>query len=112
MDTYSADKRGGYDFDVAVIGLGRAGLLKALRLHAAGNRVLAVDLSGAMLIALGAGLLPLSARRHQKLAAAMTHPRFQLSGDLSMLSQARTIYTCPTGGMLAGFELTLTERPE
>ncbi len=83
-----------FDYDVGIIGLGDRGLLTALGFHAAGVRVLAVDTSADRLMSIGAGLVDLPSQGRERLSAAITDDRFQLTADPSALSRARAVMVC------------------
>jgi len=90
----AADALGLFDFDVAIVGLGYVGLPTALAYHAAGARVLALDVSAARLRTIRderADLLPTDRVR---LRTALEDPGFALTGDASLLRSAAAVVVC------------------
>ena len=83
-----------FDYDVAVVGLGYVGLPTALAYHAGGSRVLAVDPSADRLVSIGAGLVDLISSDQERLSAAITDDRFQLTAVPAALSRARAVIVC------------------
>jgi UDP-N-acetyl-D-glucosamine dehydrogenase len=83
-----------FRYDIAIVGLGHAGLTTALAFHAAGRSVLGIDVSTERLIAVGAGLVNLNASDRERLNAALTDDRFQLTADPAGLPEARSVVIC------------------
>jgi UDP-N-acetyl-D-glucosamine dehydrogenase len=94
----------GHDFryDVAIVGLGYVGLPTALAYHAAGQRVLGVDLSEPRIAAVRADRVDLLDTDHSRLGDALADPRsFALScltidGPRTLASAATIIVCVPT----------------
>ena len=83
-----------FSFDVAIVGLGYVGLPTALALHAAGSRVLGLDVSHPRLTAIRTGQADLLESDQKRLAEAMKHDGFHLSGDTFLLGNASAIIVC------------------
>jgi nucleotide sugar dehydrogenase len=87
--------RPSFRYDVAVVGLGYVGLPTALGVHAAGGRVVGVDVSPARLAAIRAGEVDLLAADHARLARALGDPeRFAVGDDPALLGQAAAVLVC------------------
>jgi UDP-N-acetyl-D-glucosamine dehydrogenase len=83
----------GFTYDVAVVGLGRAGLSTALAGVAGGRAVLGVDVSD-QLLAVAAGAVDLIDSDRARLADAVVTDAFQMTADIAMVVQARTVVIC------------------
>lgn len=85
-----------FSFDVAVVGLGYVGLPTTLAFHTAGSRVLGVDVSKARLDDIRNGQADLVDSDRIRLRAARLAEvgTFDLTCDLSRLSEARTVIIC------------------
>jgi len=83
-----------FDYDVAIIGLGYVGLPTALAYHAAGSRVLGIDVSAARLDQIHAGAVDLITRDHERLGDALAQDSFEITGDVSQLSRAEAVIVC------------------
>lgn len=84
-----------FRYDTAVVGLGYVGLPTALALHAAGRRVLGLDISAARLADIWAGRADLLPSDRSRLAeAAGDEGRFDLMSDPIRLREADTVLIC------------------
>ncbi|MDX6231262.1 MAG: UDP-N-acetyl-D-glucosamine dehydrogenase [Nocardioidaceae bacterium] len=81
-------------YDVAIVGLGHAGLSTALDCYAAGRTVVGIDVSADRLITIGAGLADLTDSDRERLKAALADDRFQMTADLRVLARARSVAIC------------------
>ncbi|GLY74680.1 nucleotide sugar dehydrogenase [Actinoallomurus iriomotensis] len=81
-------------YDVAIIGLGYVGLPTALAFHAAGGRVLAVDVSAERLAKVRDGAVDLLESDRARLEAALNDDGFALVTDPSYASWARAVIIC------------------
>jgi UDP-N-acetyl-D-glucosamine dehydrogenase len=81
-------------YDVAVVGLGYVGLPTALAFHAAGGRVLAIDVSADRLAKIRDGAVDLLESDHARLTAALGGDAFALVTDPSCTSWARAVIIC------------------
>ncbi|MEN2740803.1 nucleotide sugar dehydrogenase [Microbacterium sp. X-17] len=88
------DSLGLFDYDVAIVGLGYVGLPTALAYHAAGTRVLALDVSAARLRTIRSQNADLLPNDRERLRAALRDPGFALTGDVSRLSSAAAVVVC------------------
>lgn len=79
-------------FDVAIVGLGYVGLPTALAFHAAGARVLGIDLDSARLTAIRAGHVDLLDSDRGRLADAAQD--FELCADPARISEAAAVIIC------------------
>ncbi|MEB0002353.1 nucleotide sugar dehydrogenase [Cryobacterium sp. 10I1] len=83
-----------FDFDVAIVGLGYVGLPTALSLHAAGLRVLGVDVSERRLAVIRSGEADLLESDRERLETAMSGDDFQITGDTYLLGDAAAVIIC------------------
>ncbi|WP_375001389.1 nucleotide sugar dehydrogenase [Aeromicrobium sp. CTD01-1L150] len=83
-----------FTHDVAVVGLGYVGLPTALAHHAAGHRVVALDVSGDRLADIAAGRADLISSDHDRLATTRASDDFLLTDDIATLSGARAVIIC------------------
>ena len=81
-------------FDIAIVGLGYVGLPTSLALHAAGQRVLGLDVSERRLAVISEQRADLMASDRQRLAMALDDPGFVITGDTSRLSTAAAVIIC------------------
>jgi nucleotide sugar dehydrogenase len=81
-------------FDVAIIGLGYVGLPTALTFHAAGARVLGIDVSTARLKAIHAEDVDLLDSDRVRLGAALQSDGLELTADVSRLGEAAAVIVC------------------
>jgi UDP-N-acetyl-D-glucosamine dehydrogenase len=89
-------ERSTFPFDVAIVGMGYVGLPTALAFHAAGQRVVGIDVDDRRLGDIANGRADLLRSDRDRLAAATAGPRqlWELSSDSSRLAQARTVIIC------------------
>jgi UDP-N-acetyl-D-glucosamine dehydrogenase len=85
---------GGFDFDVAVVGLGYVGLPTAISYQAAGCSVLGLDVSASRLATIIEGKADLLERDQVRLSDAIARNDLLLSSDPDMLSSAAAIVIC------------------
>ncbi len=89
------DQRGNFAFDVAIIGLGYVGLPTGLAFHAAGMRVLALDISAERLGAIQVCDVDLLDVDQRRLRMAIKDPdAFVLTDQLVRLGEARALIVC------------------
>jgi UDP-N-acetyl-D-glucosamine dehydrogenase len=88
----SADN--GFDFDVAVVGLGYVGLPTAISYHAGGSRVLGLDASEARLNTIVRGEADLLERDQHRLAQAMASDSLLLTAEARALTRAAAVVIC------------------
>lgn len=84
----------GFDYDVAIVGLGYVGLPTALAHHVSGAKVLGFDASSARLEAIRRGEVDLLPSDHLRLGYAMGSSRLVLSQDPAQLSKAAAVIVC------------------
>lgn len=84
----------GFDFEVAVVGLGYVGLPTALSCHAAGQRVLGVEISEERLATISDERADLLDTDRVRLAHAVTTPDFEMTTDVSRLRTAAAVIVC------------------
>ena len=84
----------GFEYDVAVVGLGYVGLPTALAYHAAGSRVLALDVSARRLDLIRSDRADLLEGDHERLRTALDHPDFELTSDPDRLRSAGAVIVC------------------
>ena len=82
------------EFDIAVVGLGYVGLPTALALHAAGRRVLGVDVSERRLAVISEQRADLMESDRERLTAALGGTGFEMTGDTGRLSSAAAVIIC------------------
>lgn len=80
-----------FRYDIALVGLGYVGLPTALAFHAAGKRVLGLDISAHRLAAIRDVRVDLLDSDKARLQSAIDDARFTLSGELPGLSLARAV---------------------
>jgi len=83
-----------FDFDIAIVGLGYVGLPTALSFHAAGRRVLGVDVSRHRLAVISEARADLLASDRERLTAALADPGFEMTSDIARLSTAAAVIIC------------------
>ena len=83
-----------FDFDIAIVGLGYVGLPTALSFHAAGRRVLGVDVSRHRLAVISEARADLLASDRERLTAALADPGFEMTSDTARLSSAAAVIIC------------------
>ena len=83
-----------FAFDVAIVGLGYVGLPTSLAFHAAGRRVLGVDVSQHRLTMISEERADLLASDQQRLTAALSDPGFEMTADTARLSTAAAVIIC------------------
>jgi len=93
-DRRLAPVRIGFEFDVAVVGLGYVGLPTAISYHSAGCAVLGLDLSESRLSTITSGAADLQRRDQERLTAAMATDRLALTSRPRSLSRAAAIVIC------------------
>ncbi len=81
-------------FDVAIVGLGYVGLPTALALHAAGAKVLGIDLSPHRLASIRNGTADLLDSDRMRLSTAMDSSTFRISSDALLLGSAAAVVIC------------------
>jgi UDP-N-acetyl-D-glucosamine dehydrogenase len=84
----------GFDFDVAVVGLGYVGLPTAISYHAGGSRVLGLDASDVRLSTITHGGADLLERDQRRLAEALATDSLLLTSQARMLSRAAAVVIC------------------
>jgi nucleotide sugar dehydrogenase len=84
----------GFDFDVAVVGLGYVGLPTAISYHAGGSRVLGLDASEMRLSTITHGGADLLERDQRRLAEALASDSLLLTSQARMLSRAAAVVIC------------------
>jgi UDP-N-acetyl-D-glucosamine dehydrogenase len=83
-----------FDFDIAIVGLGYVGLPTALSFHAAGRRVLGVDVSRHRLAVISEARADLLASDRERLTAALADPGFEMTSDIARLGTAAAVIIC------------------
>jgi len=83
-----------FDFDVAIVGLGYVGLPTALAMHAAGARVLGVDVSDRRLDVIRNGEADLLDSDQDRLVTAMAGDDFHITSDTFLLDEAAAVIIC------------------
>src|SRR5664279_2149659 len=84
----------GFAFDIAIVGLGYVGLPTSLALHAAGQRVLGVDVSERRLTVIAEERADLLDSDRDRLAVALADPGFEMTSDTRRLSTAAAVLIC------------------
>lgn len=85
-----------FEFDIAIVGLGYVGLPTALAFHAAGRRVLAVDVSQHRLTVISDERADLLASDRDRLTVALSDPGFEMTSHTARLSTAAAVISaCP-----------------
>ena len=83
-----------FEHDVAIVGLGYVGLPTALAYHHAGSKVLALDISSARRSFIELDDVDLIDRDHERLRAALSDERFEITGDTTRIRTARSVIVC------------------
>ncbi|MDM4763269.1 nucleotide sugar dehydrogenase [Galbitalea sp. SE-J8] len=88
--------RPAFDYDVAIVGLGYVGLPTAIAYHAAGSRVLGVDVSERRIDAIRSGAADLLDRDQHRLATALASDdgTLEITADLGRLASAAAVVVC------------------
>lgn len=86
--------KAGFDFDLAVVGLGYVGLPTTLAFRERGHRVLGVDVSEARLNSISQQHVDLVDEDRSRLARALNDPTFELTSDPSLLKRAAAVVVC------------------
>src|SRR4051812_32013401 len=85
----------GFDYDIAIVGLGYVGLPTSLAFHAAGSRVLGVDVSERRLSVITDQRADLLETDRERLTLALADPSsFQMTNEVSRLSTAAAVIIC------------------
>src|SRR6478752_1430079 len=88
----SATRDADFDFDIAIVGLGYVGLPTALAFHAAGRRVLGVDVSERRLSVINDERADLLETDRGRLTLALAdQSAFQMTSDVTRLSSAAAV---------------------
>ena len=93
-DEFASHQQPAFDFDVAIVGLGYVGLPTALAFHAAGSRVLGVDVSERRLTTIGEQRSDLLETDRDRLSVALVDPTFQMTSDVARLGTAAAVIIC------------------
>src|SRR5215475_14837470 len=83
-----------FEFDVAIVGLGYVGLPTALAFHAAGRRVVGVDVSAERLAAIRDERVDLLATDRARLSLALADEGLTLGSDPALLASAEAVIVC------------------
>lgn len=83
-----------FDADIAIVGLGYVGLPTALAFHAAGRRVLGIDVNARRLDAIATEQADLLDSDRVRLRAALADDRFAMESDIATLSTAACVIVC------------------
>jgi UDP-N-acetyl-D-glucosamine dehydrogenase len=83
-----------FDFDVAILGLGYVGLPTALAFHAAGRRVLGIDINADRLAAIRSEQVDLLESDRKRLSAALQDEGLTMSSDPATLASAAGVIVC------------------
>lgn len=86
--------RTGFEFDVAIVGLGYVGLPTALAFSAAGARVLGVDVSESRLEVIRSQQADLVGSDRERLMYALGNPTFSLTSQAAALQRAAAVIVC------------------
>src|SRR4051812_5840841 len=81
-------------FDVAIVGLGYVGLPTALAFHAAGCKVIGLDIATQRLADIREGSVDLVPSDIARLRGALTSTAFEISDDLDLLAGADAVLIC------------------
>jgi nucleotide sugar dehydrogenase len=84
----------GFDVDVAIVGLGYVGLPTALAFHAAGRRVVGLDVSTDRLAAIRNEQVDLLSSDRERLSLALEDDALRLTSDPAQLSSAACVIVC------------------
>jgi nucleotide sugar dehydrogenase len=83
-----------FSYDVAIVGLGYVGLPTALAFHAAGHRVLGIDVDPSRVEDIRSGAADLGHNDLRRLATALSSPTFAMTEAPTRLSDAATVIVC------------------
>ena len=89
-----AAQAAGFEFDVAIVGLGYVGLPTALAYHGAHTRVLGLDVSQRRIDIIEAGQADLLDSDRARLSTALDDPGFVLTSDPDDLRRAAAVIVC------------------
>lgn len=84
----------GFEYDIAIVGLGYVGLPTALAFHAAGRRVLGFDISDRRLTVIRDQRADLVTSDRDRLASALHDADFSMTGDIARLGRAAAVIVC------------------
>ena len=84
----------GFDVDVAIVGLGYVGLPTALAFHAAGRRVVGIDVSAERLATIRNEQADLLTSDRERLSLALEDDALTLSFDPAQMSSAACVIVC------------------
>jgi len=84
----------GFDYDVAIVGLGYVGLPTAIAYHLGGSRVLGLDVSPRRIETITRGEADLLDRDQERLREALGAPGFTLTTDPTRLQRAAAVVIC------------------
>lgn len=93
-ENHSGRTDSAFDYDIAIVGLGYVGLPTALAFHAAGSRVLGVDVSDRRLSVIREERADLLATDRVRLKAALGEGSFTMTADTSRLGSAAAVIVC------------------
>ena len=83
-----------FSYDIAIVGLGYVGLPTALAFHAAGHRVLGVDVDPSRVEDIRSGAADLGSHDLRRLAAALSSHTFSMAASADRLAEAATVIIC------------------
>lgn len=83
-----------FEYDIAIVGLGYVGLPTALAFHAAGSRVLGLDVSERRLSVIREERADLLPTDRERLSTALTDGEFSMTADVARLSRAAAVIVC------------------
>src|SRR5664279_5936463 len=91
---HSQSSEPSFEFDIAIVGLGYVGLPTSLAFHAAGRRVLGVDVSERRLAVIEQERADLLESDRERLTLALSDPGFEMTTDTARLSRAAAVIIC------------------
>jgi nucleotide sugar dehydrogenase len=94
LDPHPSAAARGFEYDVAIVGLGYVGLPTALAYHHAGSSVLALDISEQRLATIRSRNADLLEDDRVRLEAAFTSDDFLVTADPTMLARAAAVIVC------------------
>ena len=83
-----------FEFDIAIVGLGYVGLPTSLAFHAAGRRVLGVDVSERRLATIAQQRVDMLESDRVRLTLALSDPDFETTTDATQMSRAAAVIIC------------------
>lgn len=83
-----------FEFDIAIVGLGYVGLPTALAFHAAGSRVLGLDISERRLGVIREERADLLPSDRERLGTALVDDGFDMTSDVARLKSAAAVIVC------------------